>query len=126
MVVNQTDKLSWYLNFDYDHEKNVGPGSSTWYGVGWAGRYATSSKTAIATRLEIFKDSQGTSTGLAQSVKEWTLTGEYKMSSWLMARGEYRVDWSDKPFFEKQNKPAGAKTMSTLTFALIASFAPKK
>ena len=126
VVVSQTDKLSWYLNFDYDHDKNVGPGSTSWLGLGWAGRYATSAKTAIATRLEFFKDTDGTSTGLAQTVKEWTLTGEYKLSNWLMTRGEYRVDWSDKPFFDKEKVPGGAKSMQTLTFALIASFAPKK
>jgi hypothetical protein len=38
-------------------------------------------KFAVAGRLEWFNDPEGFSTGTAQSVKEWTATGEYKMTS---------------------------------------------
>lgn len=126
VAVNQTDKLSYYINFDYGRDKNVGPGASSWVGLGGAVRYAVTKKTAVASRLEFFDDKQGFSTGAAQVVKEYTLTGEYKLTDWLMTRGEFRVDWSDKPFFEKNNQPAGAKTQPTLLFGLIAYLAPKK
>ena len=75
--------------------------------IAGAMRYQVGKKTAIATRLEYFKDADGWATGAAQNVKEFTLTGEYKMSSWLMARGEFRNDWSDQPYFSK-----GARTWS--------------
>jgi hypothetical protein len=59
-------------------------------------------------------------------VKEYTLTGEYKLTDWLMTRAEFRTDWSDKPFFEKQGMPNGAKTQPTVLLGMIAYFAPKK
>ena len=126
VVVSQTDNFSWYLNFDYGHDKNIGPGSSSWTGIAGAARYGIGKKSAVASRLEFFNDRNGFSTGLAQTVKEYTLTGEYKLTDWLMTRGEFRVDWSDKPFFEKNGQPAGAKTQPSLVLALIAYIAPKK
>jgi hypothetical protein len=58
-------------------------------------------------------------------VKEFTITGEYKPAPWLMARLEFRNDWSDKPFFEKEGG-ASAKTQPTILFGLVAFLGPKK
>jgi hypothetical protein len=126
IVVNQTDNLSWYLNFDYGRDKNVGAGASQWTGLAGAARYAIGKKYAVAARLEFFNDMDGFSTGNAQTVKEFTLTGEYKLTGWLMTRAEFRADWSDKPFFEKQNQPNGATSQPTVLLGLIAYIAPKK
>ena len=124
IAVNQTDKLTWYLNFDYGRDKNIGPGAASWVGLAGAARYAIGKKYAVAGRLEVFDDKNGFSTGTAQTVKEFTLTGEYKITDWLMTRGEFRTDWSDKPFFE--NNGSGSKTQPTLLLGMIANFAPKK
>ncbi|MGO9970924.1 MAG: porin [Bryobacteraceae bacterium] len=126
VAVNQTDNFTWYLNVDYGHDKSVGPGASTWAGVAGAARYAIGKNYAIASRLEFFDDHNGFTTGTAQTVKEFTLTGEYKISGWLMTRAEFRTDWSDQPFFEKNNQPNGAKTQTTALLGLIAYIAPKK
>jgi len=126
IAVNQTDKLTWYLNFDYGRDKNIGTGASTWTGVAAAGRYAIGKKAAVAGRLVYYDDADGFTTGLAQNVKEFTLTGEYKLTDWLMTRGEFRTDWSNKPFFEQSSQSPGTKTQSTVLVGLIAYFAPKK
>jgi hypothetical protein len=126
VAVNQTDKLTWYLNFDYGRDKNIGVGASTWTGLAGAARYAIGKKSALASRLEFFDDKNGFSTGTAQTVKEYTLTGEYKITDWLMTRAEFRTDWSNKPFFEKNNQPTGSKTQPTVLLGMIAYFAPKK
>jgi len=126
VVVNPNDNLSYYVNFDYAHDKNVGPGASSWVGLAGAVRQAIGKKFAVAGRLEFFDDVDGLSTGLAQTVKEFTLTGEYKINDWLMTRGEFRTDWSDKPFFENSNGQPGSKTQPTLLLGMIAYFAPKK
>jgi Putative beta-barrel porin-2, OmpL-like. bbp2 len=126
VVVNQTDKLSWYLNFDYGRDKNIGSGASQWTGLAGAARYAIGKKYAIAGRLEFFNDMDGFSTGTAQTVKEFTMTGEYKLTDWLMTRAEFRTDWSDQPFFEKKNQPNGATSQPTVLLGLVAYFAPKK
>jgi len=101
-------------------------GASQWTGLAGAARYAIGKKYAVATRLEFFDDVDGFSTGVKQNVKEFTLTGEYKLTGWLMTRAEFRTDWSDKPFFEKNNQPSGSKTQPTALLGLIAYIAPKK
>jgi hypothetical protein len=126
VAVNQTDNFTWYVNFDYAHDKNVGPGSAQWAGLAGAARYAIGKKYAIATRLEFFDDANGLATGTAQTVKEYTLTGEYKINGWLMTRTEFRTDWSDHGFFPKQGQTTGAKTQPTVLLGLIAYIAPKK
>jgi hypothetical protein len=126
VVVNQTENLSWYLNFDYGRDKSIGAGASQWTGLAGAARYAIGKKYAVAARLEFFNDMDGFSTGTAQTVKEFTLTGEYKLTGWLMTRAEFRTDWSDKAFFEKQNQPNGATSQPTVLLGLIAYIAPKK
>ena len=126
LTVNQTDNLTWYLAFDYGRDKNIGPGANTWTGVAAAGRYAIGKKSAIASRLEYFDDANGFTTGTAQTVKEYTLTQEYKWTNWLFSRAEFRTDWSNKPFFEKNNQPNASKTQSTLMLGLVAYVAPRK
>ncbi len=125
VLVNQNDKLSYYLNFDYGHEAFPGATAAKWGGIAGALRYQVAKKTAFATRLEYFKDAQGFSTGTAQAVKEFTLTGEYKLSSWMLARAEFRNDWSDQPFFEKQHGQFG-KTQPTVLLGVVAFLGPKK
>ena len=125
-MVNQTDNLSWYLNFDYGRDKNVGPRRRVWAGLAGAARYAIGKKYAVAGRLEFFNDKDGFSTGTAQTLKEFTLTGEYKLTGWLMTRAEFRTDWSNQPFFENRGQPNGATTQPTVLIGLIAYLAPKK
>jgi hypothetical protein len=126
IAVNQTDNLTWYVNYDYGRDKNVGPGAEQWTGIAAAARYAVGRKYAVAARLEWFDDKNGFTTGTAQTVNEFTLTSEYKFSSWLMSRAEFRTDWSNQPFFQKDNRPAGSHVQPTALLGLIAYFAPKK
>jgi hypothetical protein len=125
VLVNQTDKLSYYVNFDYGHEAYPGASAAKWGGVAGAMRYQAGKKTAFATRLEFFKDADGWATGAVQNVKEWTLTGEYKMSSWLMARAEFRNDWSDQDYFSKEGAKVG-KNQPTALLGIVAFLGPKK
>ena len=101
VLVNANDNFSYYINFDYGRDKNIGQGAATWNGIAGAARYAFGKKFAVAGRLEWFDDPDGFSTGMAQTVKELTATGEYKMSSWLMSRLEFRDDWSNQPYFQQ-------------------------
>jgi hypothetical protein len=124
VLVNANDNFSYYVNFDYGRDKNIGQGAARWTGIAGAARYALTKKFAVAGRLEWFDDLDGFSTGTAQKVKEATVTGEYKMNSWLMTRLEFRDDWSDQPFFQKN---AGtAKSQPTILLGLVAFLGPKK
>ena len=123
--VNPNDNLSLYVNADYGRNKNIGPGTAQWDGIAFAARRAVGKKAAFAGRVEIFDDVNGFSTGVAQAVKEFTLTGEYKLSDWLTSRLEFRDDWSSQPFFE--NSSGGLnKNQPTILLGMIAYFGPKK
>ena len=119
-------KASAYLNFDYGVDKLVTSGSNVWYGVAGAARFALTDHFALSPRLEWFKDRDGFSTGTAQTLKEFTLTGEYKWAEGLLTRLEYRRDWSDQPFFERGVTPGGSKNQSTLLLGFVAFFGPKR
>jgi len=124
VLVNASDNLSYYINFDYGQDKNIGSGSSKWTGIAGAFRRALGKKYAVAGRLEFFDDIDGFSTGTKQKIGEVTLTGEYKMTGWLMTRLEFRNDWSNQPFFETHN--GTSKTQPTVLLGLVAFLGPKK
>jgi len=124
VAVNATDKLSYYINFDYGREKQLDNSVATWTGVAGAMKYQFTPKFAFASRLELFDDLDGFSTGTKQRMEEVTLTGEYKMSNWLMTRLEFRNDWSDGKVFQQNSTWTGHQP--TVLLGLIASLGPKK
>ena len=128
LVINPTSKASVYFNFDYgsDRIKEHGSPRQSWVGFAGAARFQLSNRFAFAPRAEIFNDRNGFATGVAQSVKEITLTGEMKIVEGIWSRLEYRRDMSDKPYFDRGAGLMVAKNQSTLTLAFIAFFGPKK
>jgi hypothetical protein len=126
LLLTPNDKANFYINYDYGSDKNTLAGSSTWAGVAFAARLAPNSTWAFAPRFEYFSDRDGFSTGVAQKVKEVTLTGEYKMVEGLLARLEYRRDWSDQPFFDRGTGLAVAKNQTTVVLGIVAFFGPKR
>ncbi len=126
LLINPTDKLSAYFNFDFGTDKNIGTGRSNWVGFAAAARYQLTKRFAFAPRAEIFKDRDGFSTGTAQTLKEFTLTGEMKLRDGIFSRLEFRRDNSDKPFYDRGNDIAVAHAQTTITLGLVAFFGPKK
>jgi len=125
-ILVSCSKASAYLNFDYGLDKNPGARGNAWYGVAGAAQFAVTDHIGFSPRLEWFKDRDGFSTGTVQTLKEFTLTGEYKFAWGLLSRLEYRRDWSDQPFFEKGATLGGSKTQTTLLAGLVAYFGPKR
>jgi hypothetical protein len=126
VLVNATDKLSTYFNFDYGADRNIGTGRSTWTGFAVAARYQLTKRLAFAPRAEIFSDKNGFSTGTPQTIKEVTLTGEMKIYDGIVSRLEFRHDNSDQPFFHQGANDPLSKSQNTITLGLIAFFGPKK
>jgi hypothetical protein len=126
VLINASDNLSYYINFDYGRDKNIESGASQWAGIAGAARYALGKKCAVAGRLEYFNDMDGFSTGTVQAVKEFTLTGEYKPAAWLMTRLEFRNDFSNQYFFEKSGGGGLSKSQPTILLGLVAFLGPKK
>jgi hypothetical protein len=118
-----TPKISVLGNFDYAHDKVAGDGVS-WYGVAFGVKYQHDDQWAFIPRYEIFKDAQGFSTGTTQTLQEVTLTGEYKTPVGLLARFEFRTDFSDQEFFLSSSGDA-KKYQPTVTVGLIYAFSAK-
>jgi Putative beta-barrel porin-2, OmpL-like. bbp2 len=126
LVLNPNAKSSVYINFDYGTDKIKLLPRQAWIGLAGAARFQLTNRFAFTPRLEIFDDRDGFSTGVAQTVKEITLTGEMKIRDGLLSRLEYRRDMSDKPYFDRGAGVMVAKNQSTLALAFIAFFGPKK
>ena len=124
--LNPNDKANFYVNFDYGSDKKITTGSNTWVTIGFAAKFQTSAKTYIAPRYEYYSDRDGFITGTSQKLQEFTLTYEYKWLEGLLTRLEYRRDWSDKPFFDRGNQLANAKSQNTVLIGFVAYFGPKR
>src|SRR5258708_4257115 len=62
----------------------------------------------------------------AQDLKESTFTGEYKMVEGLLARLEYRCDWTNQPFLDYGGVLGSKKSQNTVTLGVLAYFGPKR
>lgn len=120
--LNPNKRTSFYVNFDYGRENQaIQQRAAEWIAIGVAGRLQTTDHTAVALRYENYNDRQGFITGTAQDLNSFTLTGEYKWTQALLARLEYRRDWSAQPYFERGLQGLG-KNQNTLTLGFVAYF----
>jgi len=131
VLLTLNSKFNAYINYDIGANKDsihndIGDNKTNlWQGVAFAAHEQLTSKFAGAARIEVFDDRDGYSTGVAQTVKEFTATGEYHWPLGLIARAEYRHDWSDQPYFHKGAESI-TDSQNTFTIGLIAIFAPKR
>ena len=112
------------INFDYGHDKVAGDGVD-WSGIALGLKYQASDTFALSPRYEYFADSDGFATGTDQNLQEFTLTGEVKMPSGLLARFEFRNDFSDKHFFAKDSGALEQDAADAISFSLIYAFSNK-
>ncbi len=137
LLFTPTGKFNAYVNFDYGQNRSgSGPSAFTakWYGVALAGKFQMNDHNAITPRYEWFKDrdnNQGTGmvckTGKeCDALQEFTLTYEYKWTQGLLARVEYRHDWSalPQPFFQR-GSVGTSDHQDTFTLGVVAFFGPK-
>jgi hypothetical protein len=89
--------------------------------VGYA-RFGLSDSFALILRGELFNDRDGARTGVAQKLKEVTLTPELKVGSHVVIRGDVRVDFSDKEVFEDRDGALTKKRQPTVLLNVITLF----
>ena len=95
--------------------------TATWGGVAAYARLGVTDRFAVCLRGEVFADPEGARTGVAQRLKELTVTPELKLSSHLMLRGDLRIDWSDVESFEKKDGKS-SRTQPTVILNAAYSF----
>jgi hypothetical protein len=115
-----TPKLALALEVD-DEIERLFSYSAPNHADGGAGyvRYQLTPRVAIAGRAEYLSDRGGLYSGVTQALKETTLTTEYKFTQGFLARGEWRRDFSNQPYFFTDVLGALKKEQNTATLGLV-------
>jgi hypothetical protein len=133
-VVTYTANKQTSLAFNYDYGHDAGAACAAQAGticsVAWQGlaaylKYQANPVFAVIPRYEWYKDGDGYTTGLHQTVQEFTLTAEVKHKDGVLMRIEYRGDYSDSPFFIKEANTGLVKTQNTLSIGFVYAFSTK-
>lgn len=115
-----TDKLTLAGQFDHviNRAQTFSAPSHLTGGAAYA-RYQLTPKVALAGRAEYLSDRGGLFSGVTQSLKETTLTFDYKLVEGVLMRGEWRRDFSNQPFFLTDTPGVLKKDQNTATLGLI-------
>jgi Putative beta-barrel porin-2, OmpL-like. bbp2 len=121
-----TENTAFSLEADYVVSRlwnEPGAGRSTVpsrvYGGAVYARRQVTPKVALAARGEYLRDDGGLFSGVTQSLKETTLTYEYKASDGFLMRAEWRRDFSNLPFFLTRNAGVIKANQDTATIGMI-------
>jgi len=120
---NITSKIAVSGNYDYGQDKQSGA-TVKWQGVAGYARFQPTDWFALAPRWEYYDDEQGFTSGAAQKMKEFTFTSEFKHKDGVIARLEYRYDYSDIPFYLKNSRFSNHQ--NTFTVGLLYAFSSTK
>ena len=115
------ERVSLALNADFSTEQGSRPngGSAYWGGVAGYVRYTAHPRLSFSVRAEVFRDADGVRTGTSQTVKEVTLTPEWKLGRGFVVRSDLRHDWSDEPVFERRDQRSKGQTTASLNAAYV-------
>jgi hypothetical protein len=117
-----TKKLTFVVNTDYAHEENdpLNAGkNSKWYGVAGYVKYDFVDWFSASIRAEYFDDKNGVRTGIAQKLKEITITPEFRIVKNLLLRPEYRHDWSNQDGFDSHHNTFVRKNQDTIALGMM-------
>ena len=94
-------------------------------GAGYA-RYQFTPRIALGTRAEYLNDRNGLFSSTPQSLKEGTVTGDYKFGDGFLLRLEWRRDLSNHAYFYTDTQGLLSNHQTTATVGLIWWFGPKQ
>lgn len=120
-TVYVTDKLTLLGNFVYGSDGDNLGNRGNWTGFAGYFKYAFNDRFAFSPRFEVFNDKEGLRTGVAQTVKDITLTQEMKLVNNLVTRFEFRRDFSNQKFFTN-SAGAARDNQNTVIFGLSYFF----
>ncbi len=116
-------QISLVANYDHGHDTVSGK-AVMWHGVAGYLRYQPNDWFTLSPRVEWYRDRDGFTSGTPQTLKEATLTAEFRHMDGVVIRVEYRSDFSNAPFFAK-NSSGIVKSQPTLTVGFIYAFTTK-
>jgi hypothetical protein len=89
-------------------------------------KYQLTPKIAVAGRAEYLSDRGGLFSGTTQALKETTFTTEYLFADGFLMRGEWRRDFSNRPYFYTNTLGILKKEQNTATLGLVWWFGKKQ
>lgn len=119
-----TERLNLQLNADYGSEENgaADGGTAKWYGAAGIVRYDFNRWFSLNVRGAWFRDQDGFRLGAVNnSLREVTITPEFRVLENMVVRFEYRHDESNLGVFEK-NSGAGTTHQDTIAFNTLIHF----
>jgi hypothetical protein len=117
-----TKNLTFVVNTDYASEEKDplnGGRNSRWYGVAGYVKYDFTDWFSSSVRAEYFDDKDGVRTGIAQKLKEVTITPEFRIVKNLLLRPEYRHDWSNNNGFDSKHTTFAKKSQDTIALGMM-------
>lgn len=101
------DAFTVGINADYCIEQNaVAPGKNAlWQGLAGYLKLIASNRFSVALRGEVFEDRDGVRTGTPQTLKEVTLSPEFRPSPNVAFRADLRMDFSTSKVFDNDGTP---------------------
>ncbi len=125
------ERFEVMINLDYIQANDPFGMSATSWGMGGYARVHLSDRVRIANRFEFLNDQEARSTGVEQTLNEYTFTFEVqpvKDDPRFLTRFEYRRDWSDIAFFGCTScGPSGlSMDQNTFTIGMMWVFGPKE
>jgi hypothetical protein len=117
-----TKNLTFVVNADFANEEKDplnGGRNSRWYGVAGYAKYDFTDFLSLSIRGEYFSDKNGVRTGIAQNLKEITITPEIRVIKNLLLRPEYRHDWSNRGGFDSHHNPFVKKSQDTIALGIM-------
>src|SRR5262249_3791524 len=97
------------------------------YGSAAYARRQLTDRTAIAGRAEYLRDHGGLFSGTTQSLKETTITYDYRPAAdGFLIRAEWRRDFSDQPFFLTGTVGALKTDQQTATLGVVRWWGTKR
>jgi hypothetical protein len=129
IYLNPVEPLNIAFNLDIGHEQNV-PGlagrDAQWGGLTGYLRYKVTDKLEPVARVEYYRDDDGFTTGVRQSLWGFTATLNWKVGvtkgSAILVRPEIRYDRSDARFFSDSDGFRTSKDQATLGIGLVYYF----
>ena len=121
------DRTTLGLEADYVVSRSPAPlrDARVYGGAGYA-RYQLSNRSAIAGRTEYLRDAGGLFSGTTQSLREATMTYDYKPQDGFLVRAEWRSDFSNTRFFLTNAVDSRSSHQDTATLGVIWWWGTKK
>lgn len=109
---------------DRDSNGTADGGAGHWYGIGIQPKVDFTKMFSLGARYEWFSDLDGARTAVTHVAQTLSLVPTLNLTETLMARFEFRHDWTTRPIFEKYEGvfPDGMSDTSTIYTELIYKF----